>query len=302
MRIIRLLNMKFFKNTLFFENVLLTSVVALFVACSSSDNKPYILDPDEANLTWRGEYDTATHHMHYTGEWSGCGWWFGDDKIQPAADFSDYDQLVVSVDSAVGDSLFLYLNARYTKTSVISSGTAPIVNGRATLRLDLDPNGKSNILEVYVMSKYPCDLTIKSAMFKKATKYGAPRELKASDGFIDASEFDGYSDDALVSFNYYAGGEMTHVSDSGTIEPMNNWGIGYIRSSADLIEAVCPGRRIILKTIGEQSFQCLLGDIRYMLELQDKNGERGLCWMVWTGGNITEVHTINATICEAKGH
>ena len=145
-------------------------------------------------------------------------------------------------------------------------------------------------------------MTIKSAMFKKATKYRSPHELKDNDGFIEASEFDGYSDDALISFNYYAGGEMTYVSDSGLIETMNNWGIGYVRSSADLIEAVCPGRNIILKTIGEQSFQCLLGDIRYMLDLQDNNGERGICWMVWTGGNVTEVHPINVTICEAKSH
>lgn len=270
-------------------------------ACNKqAENNRYILNLDQANLTWRGEYDSITHHMHYTGDWSGCGWWFGDDSIQPAADFSGYDQLVVSVDSVVGDSVNLYLNARYTTTDLLSSETSPIVNGKTTLRLDLDPNNKSHIYEIYVMSKYPCDLTFKSAMLKKATKYGAPKELKVNDGFIDASEFDGYSDDALISFNYYAGGEMTYVSDSGLVETMNNWGIGYVRSSADLIEAVCPGRRIILKKIGEQSFQCLLGDIRYMLELQDENGERGLCWMVWTGGNITDVHTINVTICEAK--
>ena len=274
--------------------------LAIMSSCDNSTNNQYLLSLNHANLTWRGDYDASTHRMHYTGEWSGCGWWFGDDSVKPAADFSDYDQLVVSVDSIVGDSVTLYLNARYTTTDVVSSESAPIVNGRATLRIDLDPVGKSRVLEIYVMSKSPCELSFKKALFKKATKYGKPHAIKVYDGFIDASEFDGYSDDALVSFNYYANGEMTYVTDSGTVEHMENWGIGLVTSSADVIGTTCPGRRIILKKIGEQSYDCLLGDIRYMLDLADDDGERGLYWVVWTGGNVTDVRIINVTICEAK--
>ena len=277
----------------------MTVLAALAVACSSLDNT-YELSPDNADLTWRGDYDRANHHMIYTGEWAGCGWWFGDDSLKPAADFSEYDQLIVSVDNVVGDSVNLYLNARYTKTDVISSGTAPVVHGQATLRIDLDSCAKSHVLEVYVMSKSPCELTLKSAMLKKPTKYGKPRELKSEGGFIDASEFNGYSDNALISFNFYAEGDMTYIDESGNLANMNNWGIGYVRSCADLSESTYPGRSIILKKIGEQSYQCYLGDIRYMLGLKDNSGRYGLCWMVWSGGNLTDVHTINATICEAK--
>ena len=282
------------------NKILLLASAAVVVACNMSNkNSKYELSPDDVNLTWRGKYNNENHRMHYTENWAGCGWSFGDDSIKPTANFSDYDQLVVTVDNITTDTTTIYLNVRYSTSSIITSGTAPIVNGKTTLRVDLDPVGKSHVIEAYVMTKYPCDLVVKSAAFCKATQYGEERELKMYDSFIDAAEFNGYSDDALVSFNFCADGEMTYVSDSGTIEPMNNWGIGIVCSSADVIEAICPGRTIMLKKIGEQSFTCLLGDIRYMLDIKDDDGECGLYWVVWTGGNVTDVHILNATIREA---
>lgn len=274
--------------------------MALVVAACNAPNTKYELSPDDVNLTWRGDYNKETHRMHYTENWAGCGWSFGDDKTKPTANFSDYDQLVVSVDGISCDTTTLFLNVRYTTSDIVTSESAPIVNGQTTLRVDLDAEGKSHVIEAYVMSKRPCDMVVKSAEFRKAPRYGESHKLKMHDNFIDASEFDGYSDDALVSFNYYAGGEMTFVSDSGSIEPMNNWVIGLVSSSADVIESTCPGRRIILKQIGEQSYDCLLGDIRHMLELADDEGERGLYWVVWTGGNITDVRIKNITIREVK--
>lgn len=284
-----------------FRKIVYVAFAAVVVACGSSNrnNKKYELSPDDVNLTWRGVYNNETHRMHYTENWAGCGWSFGDDKVKPAADFSDYDQMIVEIDSITTDTTTIFLNVRYTTSDIITSESAPIVNGKTTIRVDLDPEGKSHVIEAYVMSKRPCDMVVKSASFCKATQYGEEHEIKVNDSFIDASEFDGYSDDALISFNYYAGGEMTYVSDSGTIEPMNNWGIGIVCSSADVIEAICPGRPIMLKKIGEQSFTCLLGDIRYMLDIKDDDGECGLYWVVWTGGNVTDVHILNATIREA---
>lgn len=280
--------------------MLLAIMAVSIVACSSSNRKPYVLSPDKADLIWRGDYDPATHRMSYTGPWAGCGWWFGDDSIMPAGDFSNYDQLVVSVSNIVGDSVNLYLNVRYTTTDEISSESAPIVNGRTTLRVELDPKNKSHVLEVYVMSKSPCELTLVSAAFRKATRYAEEHELKMHGNFIDASEFEEFSDDALVSFKYFVDGEMTYMdADSGRIAPMNNWGIGVVCSSADISETTCPGRRIILKKLGEQSYDCRLSDIRYLLELEGDDGERGLYWLVWTGGNLTDVHILNVTIREA---
>ena len=278
----------------------LLTVVAAMVVCCSPSAKRHALNPDQANLTWRGDYDPKTHRMTYTGDWAGCGWWFGDDSIKPAADFSEYDQLVVAVDNIVGDSVKLFLNVRYTSTDDISSGTAPIVNGRATMRVDLNPDNKSHVLEIYVMSQFPCELTLVNSYLCEANQYGNPQELKSFGGFIDASEFKGYSDDAKVSFNFSAEGEMTYVAESGAIEPMKNWGIGKIYSSADIGENICPGRPIILKQLGEQSFTCLLGDIRYLLDIEGDDGRRGLYWQVWTGGHLTAVDMINATISEAK--
>ncbi len=289
--------MKLFGLTSVLKLALLTATAVLAAGCSSS-KKQRELNPDTADLTWRGDYDAATHRMTYTGEWAGCGWWFGDDSVKPSADFSEYDQLVVSVDNIVGDSVKLFLNVRYTTTDYISSESAPIVDGRAELRVDLDPDNKSHVLEAYVMSKYPCELTIGKSYLSTPTQYGKPRELKSFGGYIDASEFKGYNDDALVSFNYFADGEMTYI-DSGVVKQMNNWGIGLVCSNADINENVYPGRRIILKKLGEQSFDCRLGDIRYLIELEGNDGKRGIYWFVWTGGHLTDVHIINATIRKA---
>ena len=165
----------------FFNKIALLVTAAFAVACSTPSDTKYILSPDEVNLTWRGEYNTETHRMHYTENWAGCGWSFGDDSIKPAANFSDYDQLVVTVDNITTDTTTLFLNVRYTTSSIITSESAPIVNGRTTLRVDLDPEGKSHVVEAYVMSKRPCDVVVKSAEFRKATQYGENHELKMHD-------------------------------------------------------------------------------------------------------------------------
>ena len=281
------------------SKISLLAMAVVAVACNVPGKAKFELDPNEVNLTWYGEYDHEKHCMHYNENWSGCGWSFGDDSIKPSADFSAYDQLVVVVDSISTDTTTLFLNVRYTTSNIITSMSAPIINKRTTLRVDLDSVEKSHVLEAYVMSKRPCNLIVESATFRKAPQYGEDRELKAHDGFIDASEFEGYSDEALVSFHFFADGEMTFVN-GGEVKPMNNWGIGKIFSSADVNERVCPARQIILKKIGEQSFDCRLGDIRHLIDLERNNNQRGIYWSVWTGGNLTEVRMINATIREAK--
>lgn len=277
------------------------TVIACVACCSRTQEKTKILqlDPDHINLTWRGDYDSTIHKMTYTSNWSGCGWSFNDEKNE-FADLSEFEQVVLTIDSISTDTTTLFLNIIYTDTAVISSTSAPIVNGKTTLRIDLDPVEKSQVKEIYVMSKRPCEITINSAIIRKAPKYREEHELKVNDSFIDASEFDGYSDDALISFNYCAEGEMTFVSDDGTTVRMNNWGIGIVCASSDVIEAKCPGQRIILKQIGEQSYTCLLGDIRYLLDVEDDDGERGLYWVVWPGGNLTKVYATNATIREIE--
>ncbi len=274
-------------------------ILATFLyACNSTpqSNDTLTLNLDEANLTWRCTYDSINHKVSYTSNWSGCGWSFGNDSTKTSADFSQYSQLVATIENISTDTTTLFLNARYSTTEVITSASAPIINGKTTLRITLDPNEKSHVMEIYVMSKRPCEITLADISFHKELQYGEEKELKVNDSFIDASEFDGYSDDAIISFNYEAKGEMTFVNDTGAVVVMNNWGIGAICSSADVIEAVCPGQQIMLEKLGKQSFTCRLGDIRYMLELKDDDGECGLYWVVWAGGNLTEVNALNATI------
>lgn len=291
------MNLNYFK-------VLLFVLCVVFYSCSknASDSKctdTLSLSVDESNLTWHCNYDSVTHRACYTSDWSGCGWTFGDDSIKPSADFSKYDRVEVVVDSVVGDITDLILAVRYTNTDFISSTSVPVVKGKATLRLDLDSVGKSHALEMYIMSKKPCELTLVSATFKKAIEYGELKQLKVTDGFIEASELQQYSDDALLSFHYFTEGEMTFVNDtSGVVEHMDNWEVGILFSAGDVLREFCPSQRIIIKNVGESVYKCRLGDIKYMLDLKDDDGQCGIYWIVWTIGNITNAKIENAFIQE----
>lgn len=278
---------------------IILSGLAVYACSNQSDCNILQMNLDEANLIWRGKYDNSTHRMQYIGDWAGCGWQYGDDSIGKSADFSQFDQLIVTVDSINTDTATLFLNIRYTNFEDLNSTSAPIINGKSTFRIDLDPEGKAHVVEFFIMSKRPCELTLTSVTFRKAIQYGKEHELNVNNTFIAAAEFDGYSDEAIVSFNYCAEGEMTHLSDSGTIERMDNWGIGIICSVADPDEITLPAQRIILKELGAQTFTCRLGDIRYMIEPKDETGKQGIYWNVWTDGNLTKVYPINATIKDA---
>lgn len=284
------------------KNINLFKLLALCliaVSCNSQQEATsYTLNLDKANLLNKSEYDATSHRVTYLDRWTSWGWEFGVDSTKTAEDFSAYDELTAVIDNISTDTTTLYLNVKYSSSDVTSSASAPIVNGKVTIRLALDPASKSSIEQVYVMSKRACEMTVVDITFSKEKQYGPEKQIKVNDSFIDASEFDGYSDDAFVSFNYETVGEMTFVSDSGTIEVMNNWGIGVICSAVDVIEAICPGQKIMVKKVGKQAFTCHLGDIRYMLDLKDDDGECGLYWVVWTGGNITEVNPLDVTIKE----
>lgn len=276
----------------------LLAIGLIAVSCNTqTENNSLTLNLDNAKLLNKSEYDTSTHRVTYLDRWTSWGWDFGSDSTA-TNDFSAFDELTAIIENISTDTTTLYLNVKYASSDVTSSASAPIVNGKVTIRLALDSVAKSNIEQVYVMSKRACEMTVTEITFSKEKQYGPEKEIKVVDSYIDASEFNGYSDDAFVSFNYETKGEMTFVSDSGTIEVMNNWGIGVICSAVDVIEAICPGQRIMVKTIGKQSFTCHLGDIRYMLDLKDDDGEQGLYWVVWTGGNLTEVNPLNVTIKE----
>lgn len=281
-------------------NLFILSAICLIAISCNNQQQPtsHTLNLDNANLLNDSEYDTATHRVTYLNRWTSWGWEFSNDSTGSPKDFSEYDELTAVIENISTDTTTLYLNVKYSSSDVTSSASAPIVNGKVTIRLALDPASKSSIEQVYVMSKRACEMTVKDITFSKEKQYGPEKQIKVVDSYIEASEFDGYSDDAFVSFNYETKGEMTFVSDSGTIEVMNNWGIGVICSAVDVIEAICPGQRIMVKTIGKQSFTCHLGDIRYMLDLKDDDGEQGLYWVVWTGGNLTEVNPLDVTIKE----
>lgn len=277
----------------------LLAIGLIAVSCSSqTETSCYTLNLDNANLQNKSEYDATTHRVTYLDRWTSWGWEFSNDSTGSPKDFSAYDELTAVIENISTDTTTLYLNVKYASSDVTSSASAPIVNGKVTIRLALDPVSKSSIEQVYVMSKRACDMTVTDITFSKEKQYGPEKQIKVVDSYISASEFEGYSDEAFVSFKYETKGEMTFVSDSGTVEVMNNWGIGVICSAVDVIEAICPGQRIMVKKIGEQAFTCHLGDIRYMLDLKDDDGEQGLYWVVWTGGNLTEVNPLDVTIKE----
>ncbi|MCQ2201597.1 MAG: hypothetical protein MJZ27_05860 [Bacteroidales bacterium] len=285
------------------KNVLLPVILLIVCACQHEANKPNsnILDIDNLNYGWSSVYDSITHHVTIESPWGARGWGYGEEKdTSTYFDASAYDNVVVNIEGIKGPVSKLNIIVLYADKEVVSRDLSTIVEGATTMRLDLDRKAKSKLKSVFLMSDSLCEMDIKSAYFDKAHHYGPAEELKMSNiGIISSDQFEGYSDNALVEFTFESEGEMIGVDKYGNTVNMNGWAVGIICSAADILGADLPTRGMVLKNIGVQKTTCLLGDIRYLLSLQDDDGECGIFWTVWKTGNITDIRVVSTTIAEA---
>ncbi len=253
-----------------------------------------------SHFGWDSSFDPETNHVEYNMSWGGRGWWYGDDNGDGvSADLSDYDRVVVELTDIKGKVGQFNLCVNYSITNVMSRNASTIVDGHATLRVDLDSIYKKNVKNIYIQCDSVGEMVIKRAYLEKRPKYGPAKTLDMTDlGVISSDQFEGYSDKARVDFTFNTTGDIMGIDEKGELVEMKGWGVGIICSVADVLGAEVTPYSILLTNIGEETYSCDLGDLRYMLSVKDDDGEQGLYWTVWPIGNITEAHIIRTTISE----
>lgn len=282
------------------RRLFLLILVALTFSTCKTQEKP-TLDINDLNYGWSSEYDTKTHAIDIQSAWGARGWIFGEENDSTTyADVSMYDRVVIDLTGIKGPVSKMNLIVKYAGTDFISRDLPTIVNGNTTIKVKLADEYKGKVKSIFLMCDTMCEMTVKNAYFDKLHQYGEAKELKMSElGMISSDQFEGYSDNALVQFTFETKGEMMGLNKYGQMVDMTGWGIGIICSVADILGAELPSRCIVLRGLGEQTYSCELGDIRYLTSLKDDDGDCGIYWTVWDTGGITEANVIRTTISEA---
>lgn len=287
------------KHTLMKKLFIAISFVLAVCSCTKEEPKDWMSFEYLASFGWDSSFDPGTNHVKYNMSWGGRGWWYGDDNGDGlSADLSDYDRVVVELDNVTGKVGQFNLCVTYATTDQQSRNASTIVDGHATLRVDLDSIYKKNVKNIYVQCDSVGEMNIKRAYLEKHPEYGPAIELVMDNGVISSDQFEGYSDKARVDFTFNTIGDIMGIDEKNELVEMKGWGVGVICSIADVLGAEVTPYSILLTNIGEETYSCELGDLRYMLAVKDDDGECGLFWTVWPIGNITEAHVIRTTISE----
>ena len=119
-----------------------------------------------------------------------------------------------------------------------------------------------------------------------------PKNATISDGgFIAASEFDGFTDNAKVVFTYNV---------SGDISSYTNWGIGRVASN-DATESDPPTvmvGELSASALGDLTFTCLISDIKKALAATPE----GIAFTMWGfGDGVCVGSTVKVEIFEVAG-
>lgn len=238
--------------------------------------------------------------VYFEERFGGCGWMFKDGQ-DTTADFSEYDHVVVVMDNVEPTVTKISINVKYGGTDKTSWYLSPVVNGKAMLSVDLLPEWKDKVEAIQIMGNHPGKAHLAEAELRMPVKYKDPVKLTTTNGLIEAKQFKGFSDDARVDFKYKViGQDMNFIDEDGNEVSVLNWSIGIICSYGDIMGAELPPRYISLTELGEQTYSCKLGDIRYMLSQKDDDGKCGIYWNVWCVGNITEARIVSVSISELK--
>lgn len=282
--------MKIFKLTL---SICLLSVA--LIGCVVPSVKPL----GDIDYGWLCRYSKDTSYIYFEERFGGCGWSFKHDG-DSVIDLSDYDRLRIVCKNVEPAITKMSASVTYADSNKRSWALAPVVDGNVTINVDLDAQNSMSVKTVQLMSNRRGGVELVEAAFHVPVKYQPPVALQVRNGLISSNQFDGFSDDARIEFNYYLEGEMTMNNEDGTISPMTNWSTGIICSYADVLGFDLPQRYITLSGVGKQKYSCYLSDLRYMLEKHDEDGDCGIYWNIWKMGNITEARFLNVTISEPR--
>ena len=114
---------------------------------------------------WNSSYDAETKTISITDEaGGGKGWWFGIDA-ESAADYSDFDNLVIeTATTTVGGKVIIEYLAEGSTSSEIEFGV-----GATCIVVPLDATNKSAVKQIYISGANGAIFTLKDAYVAKAS-------------------------------------------------------------------------------------------------------------------------------------
>lgn len=271
--------------------MLMKQFVLAMIACAATsfamaDSLDLPINNDtDLSSGWDSSYDGATHTITYASAWSGRGWWLGD------TDYSAYKKVVVEVEATSMNGNF---NIEYADGTT-ASASVYFNPGTTELVYDFDEVGKSHVKQIYIQGGAVGTITIKRAYLTDGQDdpvWEAEGKSLAFDeyGNILASEFNGYTDDAQVTFTYAITGAAGYI----------NWGIGAVSSLGNAsLKTDLP-----VKNEGENTMSMKFGKLKeYLNAGPDQYDRYGLNWNLWSfdGCTATRVSCVVRELVGATG-
>lgn len=136
----------------------LAAFVALSIPAINADT--FDLGLDDLGSGWSSSYDPATHTITYEVDWSGRGWWLGD------VDYSAYDEVVIEF-----EPVDWYIQVVVEYNNGTTSSTSGAEAGGSKIICELDPDGKSSVMQIYLQSSTAGNVTLTAAYLQNAAVF-----------------------------------------------------------------------------------------------------------------------------------
>ena len=261
---------------------LFTLIAALVCAVCVNAAKEVDIDLSQ-NWGWgwsaTANYDSGTGILtgNITGGYGAIstGW-------DPAADWTKYGKLTVVIESYNNDWGQVVFKLDDDNAVTKSFGT---ITSTTSVTVDIDPSLSwiTTVKQLSIQGKAANDvIKISRVYLTEAIEYETTGKSITFDewGNINASEFDGYSDDAKVVFTYNTTGDLVNDKNESVV----GWGTGSISS----IDGKVKVADVPVKALGDNEISFTLAELKDALASGPDSYDRyGLYWNMYAQGKST---------------
>lgn len=210
-------------------------------------------------------------------------------------DWSKYRSLSVVIESYDGDwGKIFFQNDNGNLSNEFSK-----IESQQTITINIDATKDtwvSQVKQFAIQAKAGTTLKISRIYLTEALEYETTGKNISFDewGNINASEFEGYSDNAKVVFKYNITGELVNDENQSVV----GWGIGSIKSIDGKVEVA----NVSIKALGDNELTLTLSQIKEALASgPDDYNRYGLYWNMWPVGKSTPTRK-SVVIYEVKSN
>lgn len=140
----------------------LLSCAAVAALSFSVNAETLDLSLEDLNAGWDSSYDKDTKTITFDDGWKGRGWWLGN------ADYSKYDEVVVEFEPVEFD---VKLVVEYNGDPKPASSDAMAPAGKDKVVVELNPDYKNDVMQIYIQNSAAGTLTLKSAYLQNAAVF-----------------------------------------------------------------------------------------------------------------------------------